>query len=437
MNATDILVFNGTILTMDGQNRVIPDGLLTVEGDRISSIRKNGKGSIKAHKEIDAEGGLILPGLINSHTHAAMTLFRGLADDLPLMEWLNKYIFPVEGKMDADFVRVGSLLACAEMILSGTTTFCDMYLFEEEVAKAAKESGMRCLVGEVLYDFPSPNYGSVEKGFTYTKELIERWKEDPLVDIAVEPHSLFTCGVDLLHKANDLALNSDVPLILHVAETRTELEEIEKQYGKRPVQHLMDLGLLGPHLIADHCVYINESEIEVLAQHKVSVVHNPESNMKLASGFAPVPEMIAKGVTVGLGTDGCASNNNLDLFAEMDMAAKLHKVNKLDPTVMEAQTVFRMATIDGARALGLEKITGSLEVGKRADLIIIDTNKPHLIPMYNPYSHLVYAASGHDVKHSIIDGSIVMEDRKLLTLEVEDIMEQAKEQSHRVREWVG
>ena len=437
MNTVDILVFNGTILTMDDQNTVIPDGLLTVEGDRISSIRKNGKGSILAHKEIDAEDGLILPGLINSHTHAAMTLFRGLADDLPLMEWLNNYVFPVEGKMDADFVRVGSLLACAEMILSGTTTFCDMYLFEEEVAKAAKESGMRCLVGEVLYDFPSPNYGSVEKGFTYTKELIERWKEDPLVDIAVEPHSLFTCGVDLLHEANDLALNSDVPLILHVAETRAELEQIEKQYGKRPVQHLMDLGLLGPHLIADHCVYINESEIEVLAEHKVSVVHNPESNMKLASGFAPVPEMIAKGVTVGLGTDGCASNNNLDLFAEMDMAAKLHKVNKLDPTVMDAQTLFKMATIDGARALGFEKVTGSLEVGKRADLIIIDTKKPHLIPMYNPYSHLVYAAGGHDVKHSIINGSIVMEDRKLLTLEVEDIMEQAKEQSHRVREWVG
>jgi len=437
MIMADILVFNGTILTMDDQSTVIPDGILTIEGDRISSIGKNRERSIKAHKEINAEGGLILPGLINSHTHAAMTLFRGLADDLPLMEWLNNYVFPVERKMDADFVRVGSLLACAEMILSGTTTFCDMYLFEEEVAKAAKESGMRCLVGEVLYDFPSPNYGPVEKGFAYTEELIERWKEDPMVDIAVEPHSLFTCGVELLHKANDLALHHDVPLILHVAETRAELEQIEKQYGKRPVQHLKDLGLLGPHLIADHCVHINEWEIEMLAQHRVRVVHNPESNMKLASGFAPVPEMIAKGVTVGLGTDGCASNNNLDLFAEMDMAAKLHKVNKLDPTVMAAQTLFKMATIDGARVLGLEKTTGSLEVGKRADLIVVDTKKPHLIPMYNPYSHLVYAAGGDDVKHSIIGGSIVMEDKKLLTLEVEDIMEQAKEQSHRVRKWVG
>jgi 5-methylthioadenosine/S-adenosylhomocysteine deaminase len=311
-----------------------------------------------------------------------------------------------------------------------------MYLFEEEVARAAKEAGMRCLVGEVIYDFPSPNYGVIEKGFIYTEALIERWREDPLVNIAVEPHSLFTCGVELLLKANDLALKKDVPLILHLAETREELEAIEKRYGKRPVQHLKDLGLLGPHLIVDHCVHISEPEIELLAENKVSVVHNPESNMKLASGIAPVPEMMAKGITVGLGTDGCASNNNLDLFGEMDMAAKLHKANKLDPTVMDAQTLIKMATIGGATALGLEKITGSLVVGKRADLIVIDINKPHLIPMYNPYSHLVYAAGGHDVKHSIIDGRIVMEDRRPLTLDIEDIIERSKEKSKKVKEWV-
>jgi 5-methylthioadenosine/S-adenosylhomocysteine deaminase len=436
MTKADILVHNGSILTMDDQNKIVPDGLLTISGNTIRFVGQTEKGSITAEKELDAEGGLILPGLINSHTHAAMTLFRGLADDLPLMEWLNDYIFPVEGKMDADFVRVGTLLACAEMIMSGTTTFCDMYLFEEEVARAAKEAGMRCLVGEVIYDFPSPNYGVIEKGFIYTEALIERWREDPLVNIAVEPHSLFTCGVELLLKANDLALKKDVPLILHLAETREELEAIEKRHGKRPVQHLKDLGLLGPHLIADHCVHISEPEIELLAENKVSVVHNPESNMKLASGIAPVPEMMAKGITVGLGTDGCASNNNLDLFGEMDMAAKLHKANKLDPTVMDAQTLIKMATIGGATALGLEKITGSLVVGKRADLIVIDINKPHLIPMYNPYSHLVYAASGHDVKHSIIDGRIVMEDRRLITLDIEDIIERSKEKSKKVKEWV-
>jgi 5-methylthioadenosine/S-adenosylhomocysteine deaminase len=436
MNKADILVHNGTILTMDRQNNIIHNGMVAISGSTISYIGKDKKNSIKAKKDLDTQGGLILPGLINSHTHAAMSLFRGLADDLPLMEWLHNYIFPVEGKMDADFVRVGTLLACAEMILSGTTTFCDMYLFEEEVARAAKETGMRSVVGEVIYDFPSPNYGTLEKGFIYTEALIERWEKDPLINIAVEPHSLFTCGEELLRKANDLALKKGVPLILHLAETKEEVNEIEKRFQKRPVQHLKDLGLLGSHLIVDHCVHINKSEIELLAENKVCIVHNPESNMKLASGIAPVPDMKAKGITVGLGTDGCASNNNLDLFGEMDMAAKLHKVNNLDPTVMNAQTLVEMATIDGAKVLGLEKITGSLEVGKRADLIVINTNKPHLVPMYNPYSHLVYAANGHDVTHSIIDGNIVMEDRRLLTLDVEDIIERSKEKSHKVKEWV-
>jgi 5-methylthioadenosine/S-adenosylhomocysteine deaminase len=436
MTRADISVYNGTILPMDNQDTIIQDGLVAISGNTIQYVGNDEKGSISAQKELDAEGGLILPGLINGHTHAAMTLFRGLADDLPLMDWLNNYIFPAEAKMDADFVRTGTLLACAEMIMSGTTTFCDMYLFEEEVARAAKEAGMRCLVGEVLYDFPSPNYGVVEEGFIYTEQLIERWKEDPLINVAVEPHSLFTCGVELLVKANDLALRKGVPLILHMAETREELEEIEKRYGKRPALHLKDLGLLGHHLILDHCVHVGESEIELLAEHKVSVIHNPESNMKLASGIAPVPEMIEKGITVGLGTDGCASNNNLDLFGEMDMAAKLHKATKLDPTVMDAQTLVRMATIHGARALGLDNVTGSLEPGKRADLIVIDLHKPHLTPLYNPYSHLVYSARGHDVKHSIIDGQLVMEDRRLYTLDVEAIIERSKEKSRKVREWV-
>ena len=436
MIKADILIYNGSILTMDSQNTTIPNGILAISGNKISYIGKNGKDPIEAKKELDTQGGLILPGLINSHTHAAMSLFRGLADDLPLMDWLHNYIFPVEGKMDADFVRVGTLLACAEMILSGTTTFCDMYLFEEEVAKAAKEAGMRSLVGEVIYDFPSPNYGTLEKGFIYTEELIERWEKDPLINIAVEPHSLFTCGEDLLVKANDLAIKKGVPLILHLAETKEEVSEIKKRFGKKPVQHLKDLGLLGSHLIVDHCVYLSESEIALLAENNVRVVHNPESNMKLASGVAPIPTMIAKGITVGLGTDGCASNNNLDLFGEMDMAAKLHKVHSLDPTVMNAQTLLRMATIDGAKVLGLEKITGSLEVGKRADIIVIKTNKPHLVPMYNMYSHLVYAVSGHDVQHSIIDGNIVMEDRRLCTLDVEEIIKRSKEKSSKVKEWV-
>jgi len=358
---------------------------------------------ISAVVMIKAKDGLVMPGLINGHTHAAMSLFRGLADDLPLMEWLNHYIFPVESRMDADFVFTGALLACAEMIMSGTTTFCDMYLFEEELARAAKMAGIRSLVGEVLYDFDSPNYGSVENGLRYTESLIKKWQNDPLVSIAVEPHSLFTCSPDLLSASNDLALRYQVPLIIHLAETMNELDEVKKSYGKGPVEHLQSLGLLGPHLIADHCVHLRKNDIKILAENGVKVIHNPESNMKLASGIAPIPDMLAENVIVGLGTDGCASNNNLDLFAEMDMAAKLHKVNTMDATVMDALTVLRMATIEGARALGISEITGSFEKGKKADIIIIDTKKPHLTPMYNPYSHLVYAVRGNDVSHSIIN----------------------------------
>jgi len=437
MQQVDIIIKNGTILTLDSENSIFENGFLCIRGDSISEIGTGNPALSKAEKIIDAEGGLIIPGLVNCHTHAAMSLFRGLADDLPLMEWLNNYIFPAESKMDGEFVYTGTMLALAEMIMSGTTTFCDMYLFEEEVAKAARKAGVRSLVGEVLYDFPSPNYGPVEKGLKYTESLIQKWRDDPLVSIAVEPHSLFTCSPKLLTASNELALKYNVPLIIHVAETLTEVDEIKEKYGKTPVKHLDSLGLLGPHLIADHCVHLEDADIKTLAVHGVKVVHNPESNMKLASGIAPVPQMLSQGLTVGLGTDGCASNNNLDLFSEMDTAAKLHKVNMLDPTVMDAITVLRMATIQGAKALGLQDITGSLEVGKKADVIVIDTHKPHLTPMYNATSHLVYAARGNDVRHSIINGQPVMEDRKLLTLDPDEIIARAREMSIHVRSWLS
>jgi 5-methylthioadenosine/S-adenosylhomocysteine deaminase len=437
MEQVDIIIKNGTVLTLDANNSILDNGFLCIRGDSIFKIEPGNPTSFKSEKIIDAQGGLILPGLVNGHTHAAMSLFRGLADDLPLMEWLNNYIFPAESKMDAEFVYTGTLLAIAEMIMSGTTTFCDMYLFENEVAKAARKTGIRCLVGEVLYDFPSPNYGPVEKGLEYTESLIQQWSDDPLVSIAVEPHSLFTCNPELLTTANELALKYHVPLIIHVAETLTEVDEIKEKCGKTPVMYLYSLGLLGPHLIADHCVHVEDADIKTMAAHGVNVVHNPESNMKLASGIAPVPEMLSQGLTVGLGTDGCASNNNLDLFSEMDTAAKLHKVNTLDPTVMDALSVLKMATIQGARALGLHHITGSLEVGKKADIIVIDTHKPHLTPMYNATSHLVYAARGNDVRHSIINGQPVMEDRKLLTLDIAEIIARAKETAIRVRSWLS
>lgn len=437
MVEADILIRNGILLTMDEKGSTISGGYVAIRGDSIAALGSGDGNGIHAHKIIDARGGLILPGLINSHTHAAMTLFRGLADDLPLREWLTNYIFPVESRMDGDFVHIGTLLACAEMIMSGTTTFCDMYLFEEEAARAAERAGMRCLVGEVLYDFPSPNYGPPENGLKYTETLIRKWQGNPRVSIAVEPHSIYTCSPSLLEAANDLALRHHVPLVIHIAETRSEVEEVRKRYGRKPLEHLAALKILGPHVIADHCVHLDEEEIQRIVEHDVKPVHNPESNMKLACGVSPVFKMLSRGATVGLGTDGCASNNNLDLLTEMDMAAKLNKVEAMDPTVLSAFTVLRMATSMGAKALGLEHEVGSLETGKKADIIVLDTNKPHLTPMYNPYSHVVYAARGSDVTHSIIDGRLVMEQRKLLTLDLDEVMERAREKSRAVLNWLA
>ncbi|MBN1851019.1 MAG: amidohydrolase [Deltaproteobacteria bacterium] len=437
MHHYDLAIKNGMILTMNAFNTIIENGSIGIEGDSITYIGQEAKETVHADVIIDAKGGIVLPGLINGHTHAAMTLFRGLADDLPLMDWLNHYIFPVESKMDSEFVYLGTILACAEMIMSGTTTFCDMYLFEDETAKAGKASGLRCLVGEVLYDFDSPNYGSIEKGLQYTEWLINKWQGDPLVSIAVEPHATFTCSPDLLRATHDLALKYQVPLIIHLAETHHEVVEIQKKYGKRPVEHLRALGILGPHLIADHCVHLNDHEIEVLAEYKVNVIHNPESNMKLASGIAPIYKMLTAGIPVGLGTDGCASNNNLDLLLEMDMAAKLHKVSTMDPTVMDALTVLRMATIDGAKALKMDQYIGSIEKGKKADIVIIDTNKPHLIPMYNPYSHIVYAARGDDITDMIVNGNVVMKNKEILTLDLADIMTRAAKKSKEILGWLS
>lgn len=433
----DYIIRNGTILTMQSREHVLRGGCLGITGDRITYVgeRENLPRS-DAKRVIDARGGLVLPGLINGHTHAAMTLFRGLADDIPLMEWLTKYIFPVESRMDADFVYTGSLLACAEMILSGTTTFCDMYLFEEEVARAAKQAGMRCLVGEVLYDFPSPNYGPLEKGFEYAEKMIRRWGGDPIVSIAIEPHAVFTCSPELLIKADAMARERHVPLIIHVAETEAEIREVTEKFGKRPVEHLDSLGLLGPGMIAVHCVHLTRGEIRSLAEKGVRVVTNPESNMKLASGICPAPSLLSEGVVMGLGTDGCASNNNLDLFGEMDTAAKIHKVASMDPTVMDAFTVLRMATAEGARALGMDMITGTLSEGKKADVIIVDTRKPHLTPMFDPYSQLVYAAKASDVSHSFINGRLVMEERRLLSLDVEEVMYRGREKAKDVARWV-
>lgn len=423
-NSADILVTNGTVLTLDAGDTEIYNGAVAIDKDTIKAVAPADKfGGWSISKIIDAHGGIIMPGLINSHTHAAMTCFRGLADDLPLMAWLNDHIFPAEANLDDQMVYCGALLACAEMIMSGTTCFCDMYLFEDAVARAAKKAGMRAVVGEVLYDFDSPNYGPIENGFKYSRQLIDTWQDDPLVTIAVEPHSAYLCAPQLLKKASELTQTFDLPLVIHLAESKSEIDQIKERYNRTPVEHLAELGVLAPNLLACHCVELTENDIALLQRFDVKVAHNAESNMKLASGVAPIPRLIEKGICVGMGTDGCASNNDLDLFQEMDSVAKLHKAKSLDPTVMDAATVLKMATINGAWALGLEPVIGSLEKGKKADLIIVDTNKPHLTPMYNPVSHLVYAATGSDVTTSIINGTVVMENGTIETMDIQAVMD--------------
>jgi len=431
----DIIISGGILLTMRGNDSII-DGAIAIEGDKIAAIGRSHDilETFDPVKELVLPDHLIMPGLVNTHTHAAMSLFRGLADDLPLMEWLDDYIFPAEKRINSELVNLGTKLACLEMIRSGTTTFKDMYLFEGAVAEAVDEMGIRAVVGEVLYDFPSPNYGPPEAGLEYSKALIKKWEGHPLVKIAIQPHSPYLCSPDLLKSANEIALAEECLLIMHLAETRQEVETIKQRYGTTPARHLEQLGLLGPHLLAVHSIWLDEAEIEIMARHRVKVAHCPESNMKLASGVSPVPKLIKAGVCVGLGTDGCASNNNLDLFQEMDIAAKLHKVYTCDPTVMDAQSVLKMCTIKGAEALGLQDEIGSLETGKKADIICLNLKQPHLTPLYNIPSQLVYSATGMDVDTVIINGQILLQEGRFTKYEPDRIMEGANKWSERIKQ---
>jgi len=430
MNEVDVIISNGLVLTMDGDASVIENGAVAIDRENIIAVgtQKEINAKYMSRQTIDATNHMIMPGLINSHTHSAMTCFRGMADDIELMDWLNNYIFPAEAKnVNPDLAFWGSMLACAEMIKSGTTTFCDMYIFEDETAKAAKQAGMRCLLGEVLFDFPSPNCETPAKGLEYTRMLIEKWADDSLVNIMVEPHSLYTCSPSLLIDAKALADQYNVPIATHFLENKAEAKQLRKTLGKRATEFLKDINYLDERFFAFHCVCMDEDDIKIFADSGCKVVHNPESNMKLASGVAPISSMLDHGIVVGLGTDGCASNNNLDMFQEMDTAGKLEKVERLDPTIMSASTVTRMATCDGARVLGMENFTGSIKSGMKADIILIDLNKPHLTPMYNPYSHLVYAVNGSDVDTVIINGKIIMKNRQLLTINEAAVIEKVKE----------
>ncbi len=424
------LVLTGEyLLTMDRAGTILREGGIAIAGDAILEVGPAADLEARhpSAQVIAEPRGLIMPGLVNVHTHAAMSLFRGLADDLPLMQWLTEHIFPREAALTGELVYQGTLLSICEMIKSGATSFCDMYLFAADVARAVEESGMRAWVGEVLYDFPSPNYGELEHGFAYTKDLLDRYRHHPRITVTIDPHAVYTCSPDLLTRLGSMARDEGVLYVIHLAENDEETRTCLERYDRRPVEHLEALGLLGPHVVADHCVRLNGAEIALLAERGVKVAHCPESNLKLASGIAPVAELLAAGVTVGLGTDGSASNNDVDLFGEMSTAAKIQKVACMDPTVMPAAATLRAATLGGAAVLGADDCIGSLEAGKRADCIVLNMDQPHLTPLYNPVSHLVYAARGSDVIHSVIDGRLVMRNRQLLTLDEAGILARISE----------
>jgi 5-methylthioadenosine/S-adenosylhomocysteine deaminase len=423
---TDILIINSTILPLSHSGPdLIENGFIAIEGDVISAMGPmvDLPGSSKAEKTIDAAGHLAMPGLVNTHTHAPMTLFRGLADDLPLMTWLNEYIFPAEAKnVNEEMAYWCSKLAAAEMILSGTTTVADGYFLEDSVAEAFIDCGIRSVVAQGVIDFPAPGVPDPGENVTAAETFIERWQDkSSLLIPAVFCHSPYTCSPETMIRAKEMARLNDAMLFIHLAETRTEVEQIQEQHYTTPLRYLESLGILDEDTVCVHCVWLDDDEIEILAKSEAKVSTCPQSNMKLASGIAPLKKILAAGIPVGLGTDSCASNNTLDMFAEMDMCAKLHKVKDLDPTALQAKTVLEMATRGGAYVIGLEQEIGSLTPRKKADIILLDMMQPHLQPFYNP-DQLVYAACGADVKSVIIDGKIVMQDRQILAFDVDETM---------------
>src|SRR5450432_4361905 len=427
----DLIVTGGLIVSMNPARTIYQDGSVAIKNDSILAIGPHAEIDAKytsAHT-IDARGKLVLPGLVNGHTHVPMTLFRGLHDDVTLNDWLYKYIVPAEAKnVNEEFVRWGTRLAAAEQIRGGVTTFADMYYFEDAVAEETKAAGMRAVLGETFIDFPAPDNKSEAEMLAYTERFLKKWQSDPLIHAAVAPHSIYTCSKKTLQDAAALARKYHAPILIHTAEMKKEWEDSMKQNGMSPVQYLDKLGILGPDVISAHCIFVDEADRKTLAQHNVGCVHNPSSNMMIASGVAPVPEMRAAGIAVGLGTDGPAgSNNDLDIMEEIDLAAKLAKIHKMDPLALTAKAVVEMATIDGARAIHKEKEIGSLEVGKKADIILIDLDKPNAVPMYDIYAALAYALKGNDVSTVIIGGKQVMRDHKLLTIHELEVLAKARE----------
>lgn len=431
-----LLIEGGMAITMIKDEPPIPEARVLVSKGRITDIGKTDEVKLPSDGQfeiIDAHDAIIMPGLINVHTHSAMTLFRGMADDLPLKQWLFEKIFPAEAKfLTPETVYWGALLGCLEMIASGTTCFADGYFFQDQTVRAAHDAGLRGLIAQGVIDFPAPGIPDPKENTKIAREFIDRWIGfSDLIMPGIFCHSPLTCSAQTLKDAWKISKEYQIPLQIHLSETAEEVHEIIKRYGKRPVHYLDQLGLIDRSLIAAHGVHLNNEEIKLLRKG-VKIAHVPESNMKLGSGVADISRMTKNGLTLGLGTDGCSSNNNLDLFSEMDSAAKLAKVFDLNPLSLNAGEVLKMATTGGAAVMGLEKEIGTLEKGKKADIIVVDLNHPHLCPLYDPISALVYSANGADVKDVIVDGRVLMKERKFTTVDPDEVMGKVKEISKRI-----
>jgi 5-methylthioadenosine/S-adenosylhomocysteine deaminase len=419
------------VITVDPSRRVIEDGAVAIRGERIVGVgtRTEINSRFQAKQRLDRPDAILAPGLINTHTHAAMSLFRGIADDLKLQEWLEKFIFPAEAKnVSAEFVRWGTRLGCLEMLLGGTTTFTDMYYFEDVVAEAAKEAGMRGVLGETIIGFPVADAKTPTESLAFTERYLTRFRNDALIVPAVAPHALYTNSDETLRAARALANKHNAPLIIHLSETKKENDDALAQRRMTPTKILDGLGVFNGRTLAAHAVWVDDADLAILKQRGVGVAHCPSSNMKLASGIAPIVKMLAMDLPVGLGPDGPAgSNNDFNLFEEMDLAAKLQKVTTNDPQAVPAAAVLEMATIRGARALGLDKEIGSLEIGKRADLITVRLDRPHAQPLYDPISQMVYALKASDVRDVMVNGKPIVRDAKILTLNQALVMQKAAE----------
>src|SRR5277367_1058125 len=436
--SVDLLVTGATIVSMDPDRHVIENGFIAVRGDQIVAMGQDAteqypKGLI-AKTRVDASGKLIIPGLINGHTHIPMTLMRGLKDDVVLDDWLRKFIFPAEARnVNEDFVRWGSRLGLAEMIRSGTTTFADMYYFEDAVAEETKAAGLRGILGETWIDFPAPDNKSEAEMAAYTDKFIKKWQGDALIHAAVAPHSIYTCSEKTLRDAAALARKDHAPILIHLAEMRKEFDDSIAKNGTTPVQYLERIEVLGLDVLAAHCIWTDNTDMKILAERQVGCVHNPSSNMMLASGVAPVVDQRTAGIHVGLGTDGVAgSNNDLDMFEEMDLASKLQKTYRVDPRALGAKGALEMATIEGARALHMEKEIGSLETGKKADFVILNLDVPNAVPMYDVYSQIVYALKASEVESVVVGGKTLLKDGKVLTVDQPAAMAKAKEYAKKV-----